>query len=166
LTDFSPNIDKKILQEQLIDFAGKWDSLSKTLLEKYYFMTLDLEKNDEEEEFELAIEYLVHKKTCKNCIFCRYQILWKYNLYATAYIELFLAYKFLLTLYITQVQYERTFSKLKYILNKLISNLSQERVEEFIIMSCVKDILYSLQNVGIIEYVVQSSNLMKKLLIG
>ncbi|KAL4126544.1 hypothetical protein QTP88_010765 [Uroleucon formosanum] len=30
LTDFLPNIDKKILQEQLIDFALKWDSLSKT----------------------------------------------------------------------------------------------------------------------------------------
>jgi len=166
LTDFSPNIDKKILQEQLIDFAGKWDSLSKTLLEEYNCMTLDLEKDDEEEESELAKEHLVHKKTCKNCIFCCYQILWKYNLYATAYTELFLAYKFLLTLSITQVQCERTFSKLKYILNRLRSNLSQERVEDFIIMSCEKDILYSLQNADIIEYVAQSSNLMNKLLIG
>jgi len=165
LTDFSPNIDKKILQEQLIDFTGKWDSLSKTLLEEYNCMTLDLEKDDEEEESELTKEHLVHKKTCKNCIFCCYQILWKYNLYATAYTELFLAYKFLLTLSVTQVQCERTFSKLKYILNRLRSNLSQERMEDFIIMSCEKDILYSLQTVDIIEYVAQRSNLMK-LLIG
>ncbi|KAL4141852.1 hypothetical protein QTP88_004408 [Uroleucon formosanum] len=65
LTDFSPNIDKKILQEQLIDFAGKWDSLSKTLLEEYNCMTLDLEKDDEEEESKLAKEHLVHKKTSR-----------------------------------------------------------------------------------------------------
>lgn len=129
-------------------------------------MTLDLENDDQEEESELAKEHLVHKKTCKNCIFCCYQILWKYNLYATAYTELFLAYKFLLTLSITQVQCERTFSKLKYILKRLRSNLSQERVEEFIIMSCEKDVLYSLKNLDIIEYVAQSSNLMNKLLIG
>ncbi|KAL4119009.1 hypothetical protein QTP88_011882 [Uroleucon formosanum] len=114
LTDFSPNIDKKILQEQLIDFAGKWDSLSKTLLEEYSCMTLDLEKDDEEEESKLAKEHLVHKKTCKNCIFCCYQILWKYNVYATAYPELFLAYKFLLTLSITQVQCERTCGRFYY----------------------------------------------------
>jgi len=129
-------------------------------------MTLDLEKDEEEEESELAKEHLVNKKTCKNCIFCCYQILWKYKLNAKAYTELFLAYKFLLTLSITQVQCERSFMKLKYILNRLRSNLSQERVEEFIIMSYEKDILYSLQNVDIIEYIAQNSNLMKQLPIG
>ena len=129
-------------------------------------MQLALEKDEEEEESEISKEYLVHKKTFKNCIFCCYQILRKYNLYAKAYTELFLAYKFLLILSITQVQCERTFSKLKYIFNRLRSNLSQERMKEFIIMSCEKDILYSLQNVDIIEYVAQSSNLMNKLLIG
>jgi hypothetical protein len=74
-------------------------------------------------------------------------------LYATTYTELFLRYKFLLTLYITQVKCEKTFSKLKYMLNRLRSNLSREHVEEFIIMSFEKDILYSLQNVDMIEYV-------------
>ncbi|KAL4119014.1 hypothetical protein QTP88_011887 [Uroleucon formosanum] len=123
LTDFSPNIDKKILQEQLIDFAGKWDSLSKTLLEEYSCMTLDLEKDDEEEESKLAKEHLVHKKTCKNCIFCCYQILWKYNVYATAYPELFLAYKFLLTLSITQVQCERTCGRFYYNVVMIISSV-------------------------------------------
>jgi len=129
-------------------------------------MILDQEKDEEEGESELAKEHLVNRKTCKNCILCCYKILWKYNLYAKTYTQLFLAYMFLLTLSITQVQCERTFSKLKYILNRLRSNLSQERVEEFIIMSCEKDILYSIQNVEIIEYVAQSSNLMKQLLIG
>jgi transcriptional regulator CtsR len=84
-------------------------------------------------------------------------------LYAIVYTELIIAYNFLLTLSIIQVQCERTFSKLKYILNRLISNLSQERVEEFIIILCEKDVLYSLQNVDIIDYVAQSSNLMKTL---
>lgn len=60
LTDFSPNIDKKILQDQLIDFAGKWDSLSTTLLYEYNCMTLDLEKDEEDEESELVKEHRVH----------------------------------------------------------------------------------------------------------
>jgi hypothetical protein len=72
-------------------------------------MTIDLENNDKEEESELTKEYLIHKKTSKNCIFCCYQILWKYNLYATTYTELFLAYKFLLTLSIPQIQCERIY---------------------------------------------------------
>jgi hypothetical protein len=41
-------------------------SLSKTLLEEYNCMALDLEKKEEEEESELAKKHLVHKKTCKN----------------------------------------------------------------------------------------------------
>ena len=151
------------IREQLIDFAEKWNSLSRTLPEEYICLTLDLEK---EEESDAAEEHHVNKKTCTNCVFCCSEILRKYNLYAKAYTELFLAYTFLLTLSITQVQCERSFSKLKYILNRLRNNLSQEHVEAFILMSCEKDILYSLNNSDIIEYVAESSDLMKKMLIG
>ena len=84
LTDFSLNMDKKCLQEQLIDFDGKWDSLSKTLPEDYICIALDLEKV---EESGLTEEHYINKKTCKNCVFCCYQILWKYNLNAKTYTE-------------------------------------------------------------------------------
>jgi hypothetical protein len=95
-------------------------------------MVLELKKNEKKVKSELAKEYLVHKKTCKNCIFCCYQIWCKYNLYATAYTELFLVYKFLLRLFITQLQCERKFLKLKYILNRLSSNLSQDRMDNLL----------------------------------
>jgi len=83
-----------------------------------------------------------------------------------AYTELFLAYTVVLTLSITQVQCERSFSKLKYILNRLKNNLSQKYMKAFILMSYEKEILNSLHNSYIIEYVAQSSDLMKKFLIG
>lgn len=69
LTGCSPDMNKNILREQLIDFAGKWNSLSKTLLEEYICLTLYLEK---EEESDAAEEHHVNKWTCKNCIFCCY----------------------------------------------------------------------------------------------
>lgn len=156
LKDFSPDIDKHIIQEQLIDFAGKWDSLSKTLPEEYTCSSLELDKDDESN---IAKEYHENKKSCIKCVFCCFKILQKYNLYAKAYTELFLSYKFLLTLSISQVQCERSFSKLIYILNRLRNNLSQKHVEAFILMSCERDILYSLNNSDIIEYVAQSSYL-------
>jgi len=46
LTDFSPNMDRKMLQEQLIDFARKYDLSSMTLPEEYICITLDLEKDE------------------------------------------------------------------------------------------------------------------------
>jgi len=52
---------------------------------------------------------------CQNCIRCVYAVLHKYNLHSSAYSHLYIVYKFVLTLFCTQVRYETTFSKLKYI---------------------------------------------------
>lgn len=62
-------------------------------------------------------------------------------------------YKFVLTLSCTHVRCETTFSKLKYVLNRLRNCLSQSKLETFLIMSVEKDILMSLDNESIIEKV-------------
>ena len=54
-------------------------------------------------------------KPCKACFTCAYKVLHQYSLNSTAYSELYTVYHFLLTLAITQMECERSFSKLKLI---------------------------------------------------
>lgn len=105
------------------------------------------------------------KKKCKDCVACCYIILHKYNLYQCAYPNLTLIYKHLLTLSVTQVSCERTFSILKYILNRLRSSLTQENLEAFMLMSIEKSALYELKNEEIIDKLAEKSKLLYKLLI-
>jgi len=76
-----------------------------------------------------------------------------------------LAYKFILSLSSSQVTCERSFSILKYILNRLRNSLGQPNLEAFMLMSCEKDVLVELNNDDIINNFAQvSENLKKKLL--
>jgi hypothetical protein len=59
------------------------------------------------------------KKCCKSC--CAYVLIFKYNLFCTAYTNVALMYEFVLTLSIRQVPCERSFSTLKFIKNRLRS---------------------------------------------
>lgn len=59
---------------------------------------------------------------------------------------------------------ERTFSKLKYILNRLRNCLSQEKLESFLLMSVERDILNNVSNTSIMDIICQKSNTMKNLL--
>jgi len=76
-----------------------------------------------------------------------------------------LAYKFLLTLSITQVACERTFSTLKFIKTRLRSKLSQEHLEAFMLMATERDILFSLESDVIIDKVAEKSELFSRLLL-
>jgi len=95
----------------------------------------------------------IGNKACQNCIACCYKLLYKYNLHSSAYSFVYLMYTFVLTLSCTQVRCETTFSKLKYVLNRLRNCLSQSKLETFLIMSVEKDILMSLDNESIIDKV-------------
>lgn len=83
-----------------------------------------MKNNNEEEEEEEEVLVDTQKndndsttfcKSCKNCILCCYIVLTKYNLYCQTYSNLYLAYKYVLTLPSTQVTRERSFSQLKNI---------------------------------------------------
>lgn len=75
-----------------------------------------------------------------------------------------LAYKFLLTLSITQVACERSFSTLKFVKNRLRSSLSQDNLEAFMLMCTEKEILMSISNDTVIDKVAETSALLRRLL--
>lgn len=101
-------------------------------------------------------------KHCKNCAFCCYNVLYRYNMLSGAYSTLGLAYKFLLTLSISQVSCERSFSTLKNIKTRLRSTLNQEHLEAFMLMSIEKDILNGINNEDVIYMVAQKSKLLQE----
>ena len=75
----------------------------------------------------------------------------KYTLYTDAYSVLFTCYKYLLTLPISQVSCERSFSKLKFIKSRLRSTLSGNKLEAFMLINCEQDITANLSEGQIID---------------
>ena len=74
-----------------------------------------------------------------------------------------ISYKFLLTLSITQVACERSFSTLKCVKNRLRSSLSQDNLEAFMLMRTEKEILMSISNDTVIDKVAETSALLRRL---
>ena len=96
---------------------------------------------------------------------CAYALLLRFNLYSRVYPTVFVAYKLLLTIGVTQVACERTFSKLKLIKTKTRSAISQEHLEAFMLMFVEKDILQKLDHEEIIDTVATKSIELKRLLL-
>ena len=71
----------------------------------------------------------------------------------------------MLTLSSSQVACKRSFSKLKYILNRLRNLLSQSSLESFMLMACEKDLLNRINNDDIVDVLASTSDTMKKLLV-
>lgn len=121
---------------------------------------------DEDDEQTPDDEWDVVNKTCqscKKCAVCCYYVLQWYNLLTDSYHLIGLGYKFLLTLSVTHVACERSFSTLKFIKNRLRSTASQEHLEAFMLMPIEKETLVSLDT-DCIDRVVEKSALMRQLL--
>lgn len=73
--------------------------------------------------------------------------------------------KFLLTLSITHVACEHTFSTLKFIKSRLRSTLSQDHLEAFMLMATEKDVIMHLDTDTVINRVAEQTALLTKLLI-
>lgn len=120
-------------------------------------------RNEDEENYENLSTPC--NLTCKCCSICCYRLLVKYNLFSSAYSLLTLAYKYLLTLPVTQVSCERSFSTLKYLKNRLRNSMANEKLESFMLMSIEKSILMELDNDTIINELGTKSDLLSKLLL-
>lgn len=88
---------------------------------------------------------------------CCNQILKRYNLFTDAYHILGWGYRYLLTLPVTQVACERSFTVLKHIKSRIRSKQSQEHLEAFMLMTTEKDILMSLDNDLVIDRVAEKA---------
>lgn len=149
------------LQSELKSFAGQWDRLKTSHMDEYKTRTAE-GGSAEGGECEIVTKSC---DSCKNCPLCCYQILRQFNMLSDAYRLLGLAYKYLLTLSLTQVACERTFSTLKFIKSKLRSSLSANKLEMFMLMATEKDILMSLDVDIVIDRVAEKSELLRKLLL-
>ncbi|CAL9702757.1 unnamed protein product [Knipowitschia caucasica] len=149
------------------DRANHWETLKLPPLEGHRVrraieLPQDGEHTDLDQE-DIEMENTVCS-SCKNCPICCYTILRRYNLLTDAYHLIGLAYKYLLTLSVTQVACERTFSILKFVKNRLRTSLSQEHLEAFLLMSAEKEILMELDSDDIIDKVAETTKLMERLL--
>ena len=100
-----------------------------------------------------------------SCINCCYKLIVHYNLFSGAYSGLFLCYKLILTLSVTQISCERSFSKLKILKNTLRNSLTQEHLECFMLMAFEKDILSDLDSEDIVNIVATKSITLQKMLL-
>lgn len=73
-------------------------------------------------------------------------------------------YKTVLTIPSTQVSCERSFSKLKIIKNKLRSTISDENLENNMILNCEFDIMNNISNELVIDELSKTSKEMSRLL--
>lgn len=80
----------------------------------------------------------IRSTTVKYCIVCCFEVFLKYNLYSNALPGLYFAYKFMLTLSITQVECERNFSRLKHVKNYLRNTIGQNILESLMSMNVEK----------------------------
>uniref|UniRef100_A0A3B3S3W6 HAT C-terminal dimerisation domain-containing protein n=1 Tax=Paramormyrops kingsleyae TaxID=1676925 RepID=A0A3B3S3W6_9TELE len=150
------------LQYELKSLAGQWDKLKESPLDEYVTRTVEDGPDGKEEDMEIINKSCA---SCKDCPLCCYQILQRFNKLTDAYPLLGLAYKFLLTLSITQVACERSFSTLKYIKSRLRSSLSASKLEAFMLMATEKDIFVALDTDTVIDRVAEKSKLLRKLLL-
>lgn len=149
---------------ELYSLASKWERLKMSPLEGYIVRTAseipqggDEVPSMEQQDVELESKTC---SSCKNCVICVHLILSQYNL--LTYHVIGLAYKLLLTLSITQVACERSFSTVKFIKNRLRSTLTQKNFEAFMLMCTEKEIFMSLDTV--IDKVAETSALLRHLL--
>ncbi|XP_025414967.1 zinc finger MYM-type protein 6-like [Sipha flava] len=140
LNFINPNITQASLKEEFLDFIHKFDSLKQNISFSYVNEDEDLDDYNLDEK-----EYLISENA--------------------SYPSLFLAYKYILTLSVSQVSCERSFSKLKYIKNRLRSTLSSSHMEQLMIICTEKDIINQLENKRIIDKFASQNKLLKTLLI-
>lgn len=99
-----------------------------------------------------------------NCLHCVYKLLYNLNMHVSAYSVLCASYEFFLTLSVTEVNCERTFSKLKLIKTRLRTNINQEHLEALLLMSVEKQLLSEVDLSNVIDYLKAGSSVLNKML--
>ena len=142
-----------------LDSNGQWSTLEQSVADAYSVI-----KEDNDSDQEQVGTTVSTCKSCRDCPLCCYKVLLQLNLLTDAYKSIGHAYKFLLTLPVSQVQCERSFSALKRIKSRLRSTMTEEHLEAFMLMSVEKSILAKLDTNAIIDDVAAKSNELRKLL--
>lgn len=160
------NVDRSTLIVELRQFATQYPSLVKVEKDKVLRNKTDLNFDGLAETEDLDnIEHCSMLKKCFECLSCAFPIIHELS-QSGLFTNLYVAYKYVLTLPSTQVTCERVFSKLKIIKNRLRSNLQEELLSDFLLMNIERDIFSDLDKNLIVDKIGESSQeLRKKLLI-
>ena len=137
-------VTKDVLQEELLGLAKCWDVIKLGRLEDYPYEQDEQDDSDEDadDEKEIVGDYgsTEHRKHCKNCTSCVFLLLSEYNMLTNAFVNIGLAYRYLLTLSVTQVACERSFSALKVVKTHIRSMLNQSNLEGLMLMKVENDL--------------------------
>lgn len=158
---FDDGITAEQLRTELRSLGEQWSTLKQSVANAYTLQE-DIEHESEEDNETLTSTC----KSCKACPLCCYKVLLKLNLFTDAYKSIGLAYKLLLTLPVSQVACERSFSALKRIKSRLRSTMTQEHLDAFMLMSVEKGILAKLDTGAIIDGVATRSSELRRHLIS
>ena len=86
-------------------------------------------------------------------------------MYCRSYPLLNQAYKVILTLFVTQVGCERTFSKLRHVKNRLRNQLSEDGLDSLLLMCVERDVLLRISTHTIIDELTEMNAEMRRLLL-
>ena len=172
---FRTGVDFHLVQEELLHFANCYKNGDLAIWKESEDdanegATEDNEEKNEDtnstdEEFEDADE--TSKSTdCGKCVPCIFKFLRRYNLHSAAYTNLYILYKYVLTLSCTQVHCERSFSKLKIIKNRLRASMGQDLLQAQLLISIEgPHYLNNIKIDTIIDEIARTSPLLKRLLL-
>lgn len=155
------------LRTELQSLAGQWSTLKQSVADAYSGCSGQNDSDSGESESDQEIPALPCSSStasCKACPLCCYKVLHDLSLFTDAYKNIGLTYKLLLTLPVSQVACERSFSYLKLIKNRLRSTMTQEHLEAFMLMSVEKGVLAKLDNGNIVDAVADTSKELRRLL--
>ena len=167
-----PEINVSMLHEELTQFAREWPSLKhSTILPENRTVhagatapTMSEDNNgqlDEDDNVQIGEECAMD---C-NCIVGCLRVLVEYNMFSRAYINLYLVYKIVLTLPMTPVCCERSFSHLKMIKTRLRNALSQDNLEAHMLLNLNRQWTQEIDNADIIRKMCDNSTEMARLLL-
>ena len=105
-----------------------------------------LEESEEGSVENIAAKSELHMKRCNNCPVCMVLLLHEYNMLPNAYPSLSMEYRYLLTLSVTQITCERSFSFLQFLKTRLRSTMAQKRFEGFMLIMGNYDIEIGIDN--------------------
>lgn len=154
------SIDRNTLIIELQQFSNQFETLIKN--KKNEIVDLDYEdQNETDNEDDEGFIGCLENRQCYNCLSCAFPIIYELSQNGI-FLNLYSAYKFVITLPCTQVTCERVFSKIKIVKNRLRSALSQELLFELMLMNVERDLFYNLDKNLIIDKIAATSDELKK----
>ena len=164
-----PDIDISKLQLELTQFAREWPSLkypTQNSVDIADNATYDnqCDQDDEDCEGDGPVDHDIGKKCATDCIISCLRVIVDYNMFSSAYQNLYVVYKTVLTTPMTQVCCEQSFSQLKMIKSRSRNSLRQDNLEACMLLSLNRQWTHEIDNLDVIQKMCDNSIEFRRLL--